>query len=88
MKILSVICDRCRAPSIENQSIIEATAGPLRGRYPEKLDLCATCSDRFSEWLRSSHGEAATLPDDQPTAPAPERHSGRTRAVCQLAASG
>jgi hypothetical protein len=41
-------CDRCGA-------VVDVQAGGMVRQYPEALDLCKECSERFADWLRSGH---------------------------------
>jgi hypothetical protein len=53
MKQITVMCDRCGAVILENRSIVKIEAGNLGRQHDEPLDLCGTCQERFTDWLRS-----------------------------------
>ena len=61
-----VFCDRCGNVILEQHSVIGAKAGLAASRFPECVDLCESCLDRFSDWLRGGK-QQATVPDKLPT---------------------
>jgi hypothetical protein len=63
-----ILCDRCGS-AVKTFSIVEVTAGPLRGLLHSPLDLCLTCAESIrglhQEWSpgvpgRPRRGSAAT----------------------------
>ena len=53
MKTTTIHCNRCGDVILEGHSIIEAKHGQLATQHDEPIDLCASCVDRFSDWLKS-----------------------------------
>jgi hypothetical protein len=46
-----ISCDRCGSP-VRSFSIIEATAGPLRSRLWNPVDLCEPCCSGLVDYIR------------------------------------
>jgi hypothetical protein len=61
MRTVKVVCDRCGSPIIEGGSVVEATAGAIRGRVADKIDLCRDCGERFQDWLATPKAGLASL---------------------------
>ena len=55
MKQVTRHCDRCGQNILEGGAIVDVQAGGMVRQYPEALDLCKECSERFADWLRSGH---------------------------------
>ena len=55
---------------LEGGAIVDVQAGGMVRQYPEAIDLCKKCSERFADWLRSG-GQA--------------NHSGPGGAISQTA---
>jgi hypothetical protein len=53
MRHVRAVCDRCSSPIVERGSILELTAGSLRGRLPEPLELCHSCADLLVDFIAS-----------------------------------
>jgi hypothetical protein len=47
MRIVKAVCDRCGAAILERGTVVGVTAGELRNRYSDPLDLCPDCGERF-----------------------------------------
>jgi hypothetical protein len=80
MRTVSVICNRFKSSILDGVSVLEVTAGGLRDRHPELLDLCRECSERFREWVLSPHhvGQAG------PQAVTLASRAGSPRAIAHL----
>jgi hypothetical protein len=53
-RITTIHCSRCSCTILGGHSILEVKAGDLANRVDEPyFDLCASCADRFLDWLRS-----------------------------------
>jgi hypothetical protein len=53
------MCNRCGSVCLADHSGLEVTYGDLLRDFDEaQIDLCAECSDRFRDWLRSGNGNA------------------------------
>jgi hypothetical protein len=55
VKQVTRLCDRCGGIAIDQGSVLEVTAGSLRHRFPQPLDLCSDCGGLFAEFIRSGH---------------------------------
>ena len=55
MKQVTRHCDHCGQNILEGGAIVDVQAGGMVRQYPEALDLCKECSERFADWLRSGH---------------------------------
>jgi hypothetical protein len=54
MRTVTIHCSRCGCTILGGHSILEVKAGDLANRIEEPyFDLCASCVDRFLDWLRS-----------------------------------
>jgi hypothetical protein len=53
MRTTQIHCNRCGDTILGGHSISEAKHGELSTRRDEPIDLCASCVDRFQDWLRS-----------------------------------
>ena len=56
-----VFCDRCGDVVIEHHSIVKAMGGLAAERFPEPLDLCESCLERFADFIRGGK-QPAVLP--------------------------
>ena len=53
---------RCGSTITGGNSILELKAGDLAKRHEEPwIDLCASCADRFDDWLRSGRQDVQTV---------------------------
>ena len=53
MKQVTRHCDRCGQNILEGGAIVDVQADGMVRQYPEALDLCRECSERFGDSLRS-----------------------------------
>jgi hypothetical protein len=63
------ICDVCREPILADASTLTAQCGPALDRFPSGIDLCASCLDRLTAFVRSGRPELPPdidPPDDWP----------------------
>ncbi len=51
-------CNRCGDTILGGHTIIEAKQGQLATLHDEPIDLCASCTDRFNDWLKSGRQNA------------------------------
>ena len=55
MRTTTVQCSRCGSTCLGGHSILRIEAGELAKRRDEPwIELCASCADRFEDWLRSA----------------------------------
>lgn len=47
-----VSCDRCGDVILEHGSVMGAKAGDAVKRYPEAIDLCQGCLERFGDFMK------------------------------------
>ena len=56
-----VFCDRCGDVILEHGSVMGAKAGEAVNRYPELVDLCLSCLERFGDVMRSGKQPAVAV---------------------------
>jgi hypothetical protein len=61
-----VFCDRCGDVILEQGSVMGAKAGEVVQRYPEPLDLCLGCLERFGDWLKGGRQTVQAGPASDP----------------------
>jgi len=59
VRFVKAVCDRCGAEIPERGTVVGVTAGELRNRYPDPLDFCPDCGERFGDWMRSGRPHQA-----------------------------
>ncbi len=57
-----VSCDQCGSVILEHGSVMGAKACAAVPTYPEPLDLCADCLERFGDFMNGGW-QAATAPE-------------------------
>ena len=57
MRTTTIHCNRCGDVILGGHSIIHAKRGQLATQHDEPIDLCASCVDRFSDWLKSGRSD-------------------------------
>jgi hypothetical protein len=77
MRQTKVMCDRCGGCIVDQGSILEVTAGQLRQRFTQPIDLCSDCGGLFASFIqsgRASHTATGTgIPAPPPSLATPAK---------------